>query len=204
MRQNRPETGITLRVPECEAELLVSAPLAYYLGAEVVVESRDAALLTADGTSVHRSFDAWPSLQTGVAALLRKVFYIEYLVERRPGREWPRITSALSLEPDQFGRCRRLDGSAVIDVSDEAVNSILPEWPSRRTSHPTGAGPLSALPPDRLSLIYRPDSSRLDSGDLLDRTLGSRSESPFVRAPASHRADLREGQLHSCSRRGTR
>ncbi|EMA13433.1 hypothetical protein [Haloarcula marismortui] len=201
VRQNRPETGITLRVPECEAELLVSAPLAYYLGAKVVVESRDAALLTAEGTSVHRSFDAWPSLQAGVAALLRKVFYLDCLVRRvDPAESGPRITSALSLDPDTVrslspaGRLERY-----IEVSDEAVNSILPEWPLSTYVSPEPER-VRYLPflLDRLSLIYLPDSSRLDQDELLDRTLADSylsrgsAERPPVIEP-----NLREGQLHS-------
>lgn len=207
VRADRPETGITLRVPECEAELLVSAPLAYYLGAEVVVESRDSTLLTADGTSVRLSFDAWPSLQDGVAALLRKVFYLDCQVRRiDPAESGTRISSALSLDPDTVrslspaGRLERY-----VDVSDEAVNSILPEWPLSTYVSPAPER-VRCLPflLDRLSLIYLPDSSRLDRGELLDRTL---SDSYLSRGSAERppviEPNLREGQLHAWLAPGT-
>ncbi|MEF8829276.1 MAG: hypothetical protein V5A49_09585 [Haloarcula sp.] len=207
VRRNRPETGITLRVPECEAELLVSAPLAYYLGAEVVAEPRESALLTADGTSVRVAFDAWPSLQDGVAALLRKVFYLDCQVRRiDPAESGTRITSALSLDPDTVrslspaGRLERY-----VDVSEEAVNSILPEWPLSTYVSPAPER-VRCLPflLDRLSLIYLPDGSRLDRGELLDRTLADSylsrgsAERPPVIEP-----NLREGQLHAWLAPGT-
>jgi hypothetical protein len=201
VRESRPDTGITLHVPECEAELLVSAPLAYYLGAEVVVEPRDSALLTTEDGSVHVSFDAWPSLQAGVAALLRKVFYLDCQIRRvDPAESGSRITAALSLDPDVVrslspaGRLERY-----VDVSDEAVNSILPEWPLSTYVSPEPER-VRSLPflLDRLSLIYLPDSSQLDREELLDRTLADSylsrgsTERPPVIQPT-----LREGQLHT-------
>ena len=201
VRQECPDTGITLRVPPCEAELLVSAPLAYYLGAEVVVESRDTALLTAEDTSVRVSFDGWPSLQDGVVALLRKVFYLDCQVRRvDPAESGGRITSALSLDPDAVrslspaGRLERY-----VEVSDEAVNSILPEWPLSTYVSPEPER-VRCLPflLDRLSLIYPPDSSRLDRDELLDRTLTDayRSRGSAERPPVIE-PNLREGQLHA-------
>ncbi|WP_336339210.1 hypothetical protein [Haloarcula brevis] len=207
VRQNRPDTGITLRVPPCEAELLVSAPLAYYLGADVVVESRDAAVLTAEDASVRVAFDAWPSLQEGVVALLRKVFYLDCLVRRvDPAESGGRITSALSLDPDavrSLSPAGRLERYA--EVSDEAVNSILPEWPLS-TYVPPEPERVRCLPflLDRLSLVYLPDSSRLDRDELLDRTLadaylsrGSAQRPPVIEPT------LREGQLHAWLAPGT-
>ena len=201
VRQNRPETGITLRVPECEAELFVSAPLAYYLGAEVIVKSRDAVLLTAADTSVHLSFDAWPSLQAGVAALLRKAFYLDCQVRRvDPAEGGSRITSALSLDPDTVrslspaGRLERY-----VEVSDEAVNSILPEWPLSTYVSPEPQR-VRCLPflLDRLSLIYLPDSTRLDRDELLDRTLAdSYLSRGSAQRPPVIEPNLREGQLHA-------
>ncbi|MDS0221634.1 hypothetical protein NDI54_09755 [Haloarcula sp. S1AR25-5A] len=201
VRQNRPDTGSTLHVPECEAELLVSAPLAYYLGAEVVVESRDSALLTAKDTSVRVSFDAWPSLQEGVAALLRKVFYLDCQIRRvDPAESGSRITSALSLDPDALrslspaGRLERY-----VDVSDEAVNSILPEWPLSTYVSPEPER-VRSLPflLDRLSLIYLPDSSQLDREELLDRTLAdSYLSRGAAERPPIIQPTLREGQLHT-------
>jgi len=199
VRQDRPDTGITLRVPECEAELLVSAPLAYYLGADVVVESRDCAQLTTADQSVDISFDAWPSLQEGVASLLRKVFYLDCQVRRvDPAESGSRITSALSLDPDAVrslspaGRLERY-----VNVSDEAVNSILPKWPLATYVSPEPER-VRCLPflLDRLSLIYLPDSSQLDRDALLDRTLSDSylsrgaAEQPSVIEPT-----VREGQL---------
>lgn len=201
VRRDRFDTGIHLRLPECAAEVLISAPLAYYLGADVTVEPRDSALLTAENTSVALSFDAWPSLQEGVAEVLRKVFYLDCQVRRvDPGESGDRIASALSLDPaavrslSPAGRLERY-----IDVSDEAVNSILPEWPLSTYVSPEPER-VRCLPflLDRLSLIYLPDGSQLDRSELLDKTLeDSYLSRGTAERPPVIEPNLREGQLHA-------
>lgn len=201
VRECRPDTGIRLRVPERVADVLVTAPLAYYLGAEVTVESRDSALLTADGTDVSISLGERSSLQCGVAQLLRKVFYLDCQVRHiDPDQNGDRITAALSLDADavcSLPPAERLE--RYVDVSDDAVNSILPEWPLSTYVEPR-ADRVRCLPflLERLSLVYLPDGSELDQSDLLDKTL---ADSYLCRGsaerPSMIEPTLREGQLHA-------
>lgn len=169
----KPETGIELRLPAAVESLFVAAPLAYYLGADVTVGDRERAVLTADGTTVHREFAPLPAFQEEVAGLVRRLFYLDCLVRRMNPEENPAALEACSLDPATIrgltpaGRLERY-----LNVPTAVVSDAMPEW--HLSTHVQPSLARSRCLPfllDKLSLICLSDGSELDRCDLLDRTL---------------------------------
>ncbi|MBX0323488.1 hypothetical protein EGH21_10650 [Halomicroarcula sp. F13] len=173
IEDNRPATGIELRLPESVESVFVAAPLAYYLGAEVCVEERDRPVLIASGTDVRHEFSPLPALQDDVASLLRQVFYLDCLVRRMSPESAPEVLAACSLDPESVralspaGRLERY-----LSTPTERVRDAAPEWHLSTHVRPS-LGRARCLPflLDKLSLVYLSEGAELDRRDLLDRTL---------------------------------
>ncbi|WP_254271396.1 hypothetical protein [Haloarcula marina] len=167
------ETDIHLRLPSSIDALFVAAPLAYYLGADVRVEDRERAVLTAEGTDLHREFDPLPGLQEDVATVLRHVFYFDCLVRRLSPERNPELLDAWSLDPAEL---RSLSPGVrlarYLSVPSAEIRESVPEWHLATFARPS-TDRIRCLPflLDKLSLVYLPDASELDRSDLLERTL---------------------------------
>ncbi len=173
VRQLVPQTEIVIDVPARYTELFVVAPLAYYLGATVRI-GHDPPRLSAPGLS--KTFGQLPDLKYEVAALLRRIFFLDCLVRDVPGEEPPYEQSYL----DTMG----IDGTqlrdatpterlrAYLSVKQATIMSHLPSWHLSTYVTPT-AEMIPCLPflLDDLSLIYPPDADELDQSELLDRAL---------------------------------
>jgi hypothetical protein len=205
---NRTETEISLRLPETLDSLFVAAPLAYYLGADVTVEDRSTPLLRTADRSVRYEFSDLPVFQQEVAALLRRVFYLDCLVRRvDPNRTGAALLSDLDIEPaavQDLAPAARLE--RYLDAPTDRVVSSLPDWHLSTYAAPSTER-VRCLPflLDKLSLIYLPDGTELDRSDLLERTLsdayptrGARAERTQVLAP-----NLGAGRIHAWLAPGT-
>ncbi|WP_255149403.1 hypothetical protein [Halorarius halobius] len=164
---------LVLRVPETLESVLVAAPFAYYLGAELVTEPRDAPLLTAPSVGFERPYGALPAFAGEVATDCRRVFYMDCLArESRFDGDIDRTAlSELGLEP-----------AAVRDVSPAVRYSTyldapsgdvpLPPWHLSTYVEATYERARS-LPYllDRLSLVYPAEASEMEPRDLLASSL---------------------------------
>ncbi|WP_255195765.1 hypothetical protein [Halorarius litoreus] len=167
------ERSLVLRVPDDLEHVLVAAPFAYYLGAELVTESRTAPLLEAAGIGFERPYGTLPTFASEVAADVRRAFYFDCLARESPaGHDVDR--SPLS----SLG----LDAASVREVSpavryatylDAPVDAIdLPAWHLSTYVDPTYEHARSVpYLLDRLSLVYPAEASELEPRDLLERSL---------------------------------
>jgi len=173
LENTKPETGIELRVPPCVESLFVVAPLAYYLGADVTVEDRTRALLTAEGTDIHHEFGPFPAVQDEVGSMVQRLFYLDCLVRRMNPESDPELLARCSLEPEAVralspaGRLERY-----LATPDDAVDAAVPEWHLSTHAEPS-LERARCLPflLDTLSLIYLSDGAELERCDLLEKTL---------------------------------
>lgn len=192
------DRSLVFRVPDDLQHVLVAAPFAYYLGAELVAESRDTPLLTARDVGFERAYGPLPTFASEVAADCRQAFYLDCLA-RDSGTDIPVDRAPL----ESLG----LDPSSVRSVSpgvryatflDAPIDgSDLPEWHLSSYVDPTYEHARS-LPYllDRLSLVYPAEASKLEPRDLLERSLDDffRGEVVSV-SPVS--PDLGAGAAHA-------
>ncbi|WP_226010091.1 hypothetical protein [Halomicrobium salinisoli] len=169
-----PETGIEFRVPRSLDAVFVAAPLAYYLGAEVIPEDRERPLLAAPSAGVRREFGGLPDFQGECADMLRRTFFLDCLTRRvSPERDLLDPDGSPSLDPESVRSLSPADRLArYLEVPDEDLSSSLPDWHLSTYAAPE-PDRVPCLPHllDRLSLIYLPAASELEATDLLDETL---------------------------------
>lgn len=202
IRTNRVDTGIELRVPPDPASLYVLAPLAYYLGARVSVESRVAPLLCAPDAGVSHKLSSLPELQADAASLLYRMVTLDCLLrEARDDAEGDaeRLLAAVGITPGSIGSADIDDRlAAYLDTPLSAVESELPEWHLSVYATPS-AEHVTALPYvlDRLAFVYLPDAAPLPDAERLQRSLAD-----FHRASGGGPTvepilpDLNRGRLH--------
>lgn len=193
-----PETGITVRLPRSVDHLYVVAPLAYYLGARVVLADRPHPVLTAAGVGLKHEFDPLPDFQASVADLVRRCFYLDSLLRNGRGRSG--TIDELPLDATEIrsrGPAGRL--AAYLAVPDAVLEARLPTWHLATYVEPT-VDRGRALPHllDALSLVYLPEATPADGPERLRWSLDSfvrdaaRVPSVDVVAPA-----LGSGELHA-------
>lgn len=150
-----PHTGVTLAVPRQASTLLAAAPLVYYLGATVTVETRDRPVLRAPTADYRRSFSAGPAHQREFARLLYRTHRLDYLVRAAgphgsDGKE-ERLLADRGIDPGaaldreacyEAGVAERLARYAAVDAD---VLSVFPAW-SRATVLPPEVRAGRALP----------------------------------------------------------
>jgi hypothetical protein len=192
------DAPLTMTVPPDFATLFVSAPLAYYLGATVEVEDCATPRLAADGETVYSFVDP-PSFQFDCAGLLRRVFYLDCQVRG--------VASCRDLESHELAgqvgsglaHLREQDIAArlrhYLDLPAETVEAGMPEWHLAAYVEPDPAH-MSAIPHllDRISLIYRPESTPVSNDDLLDSTL---SDAYPARGETNTVDDVIKPELHA-------
>ncbi len=168
-------TGVTLRVPPALDALFVTAPLGYYLGAEVRVGTAGdpAVLETRDRT---HELGSLPALQESSSRLLREVFFLDSLardLEAEGEFCQAHVLDALELDREELAEADpagRLD--RYLDAPRDELDDHLPDWHLSTYVDPTPEHAQS-LPYllDRLSLVYLPEATDLDSDDRLERSL---------------------------------
>lgn len=173
----RRETGIVFHVPDDLESLFVIAPLAYYLQAAVRAEPRDRARLVAPDVGLSLELPSISQLQFAVAALLRRVFFLDCLV-RNAGPYSADLAERsllddISLDPDRtYAATPQERLAAYLNAAFDLIEDRLPEWHltmyvAPRTVHvPTLSRHL-----DRLSLIFLPESTTLNRDEFVKRSL---------------------------------
>ena len=198
VREETFDTGIELRVPDDLTNVLVVAPLAYYLQASVEVVDRESATLVAPDVDVERDLGTLPSLEAEAAAVLRRTFYLDCLVRRtEPAHDdrSPDLDRGKLAEASPAERLR-----AYLSIPEDDLS--LPDW-HLASYVPSTREAVRALPYllDRLSLIYRPRTRPLDRKELLERSLTDFYRLPTrsrpVRSVDVVRAELGDARSHA-------
>ncbi|MEA5407461.1 hypothetical protein VB773_07690 [Haloarculaceae archaeon H-GB2-1] len=210
VRERTPESDIEFVLPDRLDALFVAAPLAYYLGADVSVESGVDPTLAISSSGTEHRFPALPEFQQHCADTLRKTFFLDCLV-RDVDVESPaskaELLSRLSLHPDRLRAAtpaERLD--RYLDVPDGLVWPSLPDWHLSTYAMPEPEH-VPCLPYllDSLSLVYLPKASKLEETELLDRTLDDAYRAPTdsVRSVNVLVPELQAGRVHAWLAPGT-
>jgi hypothetical protein len=178
VRKENKDSGIEMRIPDDFETLFVTAPLAYYLQADVHVEERDAPILAVPEANFTYHFSPLPSYQTEVADMLRRVFSLDCLVRNAGPHSWDLAELSLldEIDIDAGATYYATPGQQFVeyDLLDfERIDDELPEWHLSMYVDPS-VDNVSALPYllDNLSAIYLPKSTPLERDELLDVSLG--------------------------------
>ncbi len=223
VRAEKKDIGIELRVPDDIRTLFVTAPLAYYLQADVIVEERDAPMLSAPEVNFTYSFSPLPSYQHEVADMLRRVFFLDCLVRNEGPYSWDLAELSLldDIDIDAKATYEATPAEQLVTydfVDFDRIDEGFPDWHLSMYVEPS-LDNVSSLPYllGNLSLIYLPESSNLQKNELLDVSLGdfyrgnvqpTQSKPRAVRTDESYRSSdgsqsvervmpkLQRGQVH--------
>ncbi|WP_435193988.1 hypothetical protein [Natronomonas sp. EA1] len=170
VRERVPDTGIQFRVPNDIDHLLVAAPLAYYLGAQVVPVDGPPTLLA---PGVDEPFSTLPAFAGEVAATLRRVFHLDCLVREGPTTVESALLDELGYDAETLRTAplsERLRATLVAPAL--AIDDDLPEWPLSAYVEPR-FDEVRSLPYllDRMATVYPAEASELGARDLLEQTL---------------------------------
>jgi hypothetical protein len=217
-----PETGVSIVLPETRRHTYVAAPLAYYLGAEVV-PGEAARIVTDDG--FEYDLDGPTEFEETVSRVLKQTFFLDCLT-RTEGyyevdlHERAALESDLGLDfGDLYGRSLGAQLDAYLDVPYELVEPHVPEW--KLTTHvaPTGSN-IELLPfvANDLAVVRTPERNPSDgsavqtdavneflrgastpvpagptpSGDDFTRSVGTRSRSRSQSVGSGERTDAQQ------------
>jgi hypothetical protein len=199
-----PDPGVEVRAPASLPDLFVLAPLAHYLQAEVVVEDREAPLVTAPAADHEFELRGPPDLERDVTRTLRKTFLLDCLV-RNAGPYGTNLAESSLLDALGLdaGRLYDLDPPARLaaygGVPYDAVERRLPDWHLSAYVEPT-VEYVETLPflLDSLSLVYTPETSELSGSELVERSLGDfyRSDAGQVPSVDILKPELRSSRIH--------
>lgn len=135
----RPETAVRIEVPDRQELLYAVSPLAYYLGADVVLG--ETPRIVTDSEVIHRFDSPLRELQKGVERVLKQVLFFDCIV-RTEGRyqidlhERNVVESRLSFEiADLYDTPLSEQLESYLDVPFEEIEDVLPQWPL--TTHVT-------------------------------------------------------------------
>ena len=163
--------GPVFAVPDDLATVLVAAPLAYYLGAELRVGA-DAPVVRFPTTGSERAFSRLPALASEVAAALRRVVHLDRCSRQTPGEAFDRTPlAARALTPEAVERVPPgVRYATFLDADVDA--SELPEW-HLSTYVDASYERAQTLPSllDRLSLVYPAEATEMEPSDLLESSL---------------------------------
>ena len=161
-----PETDVHIEVPESLFETLAVAPLAYYLGAEVV--SGPEPQLVVNGEPF--SLEGEGGFEQTVERTLKRTFFLDCVVRTAGQRSIPlyerrAVASSLDVDlGDLYGQsgADRLAAYATVDY--DSVSSLVPTWKLTAHVEPVGSS-LEVLPflVDDLAVIRSPSRISVES-----------------------------------------
>jgi hypothetical protein len=131
-----PDTGVELQVPPTFASAFVVAPLAYYLGADVV-PGRPPLLRT--DTGLCHQLDTACGFEREVERLLKQTFVLDCVTRTEglyqvPLAERTALEQRLSLDfDDLYGRPLAEQLAAYLEVPFDEISRVCPEW--KLTAH---------------------------------------------------------------------
>ena len=188
LRERRPDTDIEVVVPPRFDPVFTTAPLARYLGADVITDADCDPHLSVAGDRVP--LGGRGGLERRTAQLLERVFYLD-CVARGAGPHGGELAvsdtfDTLGLDAERLYEAplaRRV--SRYLDVPFDAVRDRFPEWHLAMYVDP-GVDHVTALPYllDDLPVVCTPDSRDLDKKDWLELTVSDGFD-----APREHLAD---------------
>lgn len=158
----RPETGVSIHVPQTWESVFAVAPLAYYLGAEVRPTTGPAELRTSAGL---RHSLSTPDFHTAVNRVLRQVLTLDCCTRcdgiynvRLAERE--KLTDCTDLDfPSLYDQPLAEQLHSYLNISWDVISEIVPTWElsAMVTEDPENANILPFLA-DALSLVSSPGS----------------------------------------------
>ncbi|MFC4448059.1 hypothetical protein [Halorussus aquaticus] len=199
--EERFDTGIEIVVPDRLEYVLVVAPLAYYLQAEVTVADRQFPILRAPETGFEHEFALLPEFQHEVAETLRRVFFLDCLVRTAGQYSWNVAETSLLEEIDVdagklYERTPAEQLTGYFDVAYERIDGELPEWHLAMHVEPRSEN-ATCLPYylDDLSLVYLPESTDLEKDQLLNKSIDDfyRAGDPQAHPPKATADTFRRG-----------
>ncbi|MFC3957497.1 hypothetical protein [Halovivax cerinus] len=159
------ETGIELRLPDSLDAIVPAASLATYLGARVTVSDRERPRLLAPSVDLDRPFSPLPRFQHETAALLRRIVFLDMLVQNVVEYDWDLFEAdaltTLALDPERcYDQPLAARLATYLQLDFESVSAIFPDWSSAVYVDPTVEN-ARALPSlvSRLTQPYLPGGS---------------------------------------------
>lgn len=205
-----PETGIELHLSDSLRSLFIGAPLAYYLGAAVVIDDESAPRLVAPSAGID--YDLGPDLVESVPSLLSRVFWLDCLARNggphaEPDLAEHALLTEIGIEhEDAYAAhpAERLEMYLAAPYSQ--IVDELPEWPLAMHVDPT-IDHVSTLPflLNHLSYIYPPETTALEGSELMQRSLDDfyRSQPGPIASVEMMKPKLRKGRIHGWLADGT-
>ncbi|MFB6146910.1 MAG: hypothetical protein ABEJ08_04415 [Halobacteriaceae archaeon] len=191
-------TDVAVSVPGRLSAVYAAAPLAYYLGADLVIRPGPPRLV-APAAGVDRSLDP---VASSVASILPRVVWLDCLLRDAPpsGPVTADRLDALGADPGLAGAPVGERLAAALAAPEDAVDAVFPEWPLAVYVEPTidRAPALSALL-DGPSLVFPPETDDLSGKRRIERSLSEfyRAGPPGdVRSPELVRPVLQAADLH--------
>lgn len=172
-------------VPDSALSVLVAAPLAYYVGATLRVNSGPPRIL---GDDIEYTFDSLPAFTAEISRTLRGLCSLDARLRSIPGETGPLGEASSLAHLEDASPAERL--AELLDSPPET----LPEWPlSTYVEDDPACGRYLPYLLDRLSLVHPATSSTLDPEALLKRSLDEfyRGDTPDIDAVDPSLADSR-------------
>lgn len=190
LEDSLPDNDIELVVPDDLAALFVSAPLAYYLQADVRTARQETPLLRAPSVGIEEELRPLPEFQHDCASLLKRVFSLDCLV-RNVGPHRTNLHEAQLLDGLDFDAQETYDASPAerldtyLSVPFEDIEDDVPEWHLSMYVEPAAEHVLS-LPflLNTLSFVYLPKISQLEPREFMHRSLDDFYRGPSPDPPA--------------------
>lgn len=170
-----PDGKATMTVPDSTTAVLVAAPLAYYLGAQLRTDSGPPRIC---GPEFDRTFEPLPEFADAVADALRRLVALDTRLRSLPG-EGSTPPAGIEHAVAERPPAERLLAALEWDPAD------LPTWPlSTYVDEDPANGRYLPYLLDRLSLVHPASASALEPKALLERSLDEffRGEAPNVEA----------------------
>ena len=198
----RPDTGVRITLPPELSALLVAAPLAYYLGADVTTEAGASPRLDAAGETL--ALGTGDAYERRVADLLRRCFWLDCLV-RSEGPHGTELQETALLDELAIDAGALYDAGidervlAYDDAAFDAIADDLPGWHLSLYPEATYEN-VRCLPyvVANVPQVYSPRPDSLAGRDRLDNTLSDfyRSQPGPVPTVDLQTADLGESHFH--------
>lgn len=140
---SKPDTGVTIAVPETYADLYRIAPLAFYLGADV--EAADRAELRLENGYTEPLSTPSESLEESVDELLGTCLLLDSLTRvdgyfSHPRYEYDELAPHLGFyPPNLYGESLTDQLMEYLEVSPSRLEPFLPQWPTTTVLRPRPA-----------------------------------------------------------------
>lgn len=193
----RPDTGVRLELPVDYESTFVAAPLAYYLGAELV--PGDAPRIATESEFAYPLGDPGRGFERNVERVLKQTFFLDCLT-RTEGDYRVRLHEREAVEPLVDLDFERLHGQPLerrleryLDVPFDVLEEYVPRW--ALTAHvPPTAEQIEAIPylVNDLAVVRTPTDRELSASEIRGRVLDGYFEDGG-RGSAPSGSELRSG-----------